>query len=723
MASHRQPSRGDQPLIKYRWTQHKVASFEPADSCHEEDVSTLFDTHKHCSKKSGPKSSELLSTSEFVSAVGQIWDCASRPLSFFLPKANLEHYNRDCQKENILCYSGGGKKGKASTADSKYFHVDMKSASCSPDMMNLNFEYLKVTQKISLFEPCGEHDRHSLFWRYLRGGTDMPEESWKGKGLASLGISFDLRNIYGWISEKPLLGLKNPVNVNQIEKETPSEICISRVATNSANKLEVESDDCNISFIKCKDYPLVGTAKFVENEWTSATSLYSEYSLRTIGNIVEDGAVSGTLSSSLYSDYYIAFLALGNCAFEKCQNKTEEGDIVENGKRQIKELVLEDEQKKEICPLLRDPPHYALAKQEHAFAGALAGTVVSLCLHPIDTFKTVIQSCQADQKSICHIGRLIIADRGVTGLYRGIVSNIASSAPISAVYTFTYESVKGALLPLFPKEYHSFAHCMAGGCASIATSFICTPSECIKQQMQVGSHYPNCWNAMVGIFESGGLPSLYAGWGAVVCRNVPHSIIKFYTYESLKQLMSSQSNARPNTLQTLVCGGLAGSTAALFTTPFDVVKTRLQTQMSGAKSLEPVSMYLKTRLLVAVSDELVTKQIPGSLRQYDGVFHALQQIAKHEGLKGLYRGLTPRLVMYISQGALFFASYELCKSLFSLGVPQLHAQTVQNKQNMEDDLTSLLSSPPPSSQSPKAAQVTFIMSQEHMSRVISSPKA
>lgn len=37
------------------------------------------------------------------------------------------------------------------------------------------------------------------------------------------------------------------------------------------------------------------------------------------------------------------------------------------------------------------------------------------------------------------------------GLYRGIASNIASSAPISAVYTFTYESVKSALLPLLPK--------------------------------------------------------------------------------------------------------------------------------------------------------------------------------------------------------------------------------------------------------------------------------
>lgn len=40
---------------------------------------------------------------------------------------------------------------------------------------------------------------------------------------------------------------------------------------------------------------------------------------------------------------------------------------------------------------------------------------------------------------------------GVAGLYRGIASNIASSAPISAVYTFTYESVKGSLLPFLPK--------------------------------------------------------------------------------------------------------------------------------------------------------------------------------------------------------------------------------------------------------------------------------
>lgn len=81
------------------------------------------------------------------------------------------------------------------------------------------------------------------------------------------------------------------------------------------------------------------------------------------------------------------------------------------------------------------------------------------------------------------------------------------------------------------------------------------------------------------------------------------------------------------------CGGFAGSTAALFTTPFDVVKTRVQLQ-----ALSPV-------------------------RKYEGVRHALTQIFQEEGLRGLYRGLTPRLVMYVSQGALFFTSYEFLKTI------------------------------------------------------------
>ncbi|KAK1618704.1 hypothetical protein QYE76_024221 [Lolium multiflorum] len=280
--------------------------------------------------------------------------------------------------------------------------------------------------------------------------------------------------------------------------------------------------------------------------------------------------------------------------------------------------------------------HGAITANKHAVAGAVAGTVVSISLHPVDTVKTIIQANSSGQNSFYHILRRTLVERGVLGLYGGLASKVACSAPISAIYTLTYEIVKGALLPTLPKDYHSVAHCAAGGCSSIATSFVFTPSECIKQQMQVGSQYQNCWKALVGCLRRGGITSLYAGWGAVLCRNIPHSIVKFYAYESLKQILlnaSPANNAKLDSGQTLFCGGFAGSTAALITTPFDVVKTRVQLQ-----ALSPV-------------------------RKYEGVRHALTQIFQQEGLRGLYRGLTPRLVMYVSQGALFFTSYEFLKTI------------------------------------------------------------
>jgi len=264
---------------------------------------------------------------------------------------------------------------------------------------------------------------------------------------------------------------------------------------------------------------------------------------------------------------------------------------------------------------------------------------VSVCLHPIDTIKVMVQA-EAGNRSLPVVLGNFIKKRGVGSLYSGLSTNLTTSAPISAIYTSTYEAVKERLLPTMPADKKWVAHCIAGGCASVATSFVYTPSACIQQRLQVGQ-YKSPIAAGLGIIRKEGLGTLYGGWTAVLCRNVPQSVIKFLTYEQLKNAARRVNGGEePSTAQTLLIGGISGSTAAFVTTPFDVIKTRLQTQAA----------------------------VPGQGVQYKGVLQTLKGITKTEGISGLYRGVTPRLFIYVSQGAIFFASYEVMKRVIHLRI-------------------------------------------------------
>lgn len=579
----------DQHSIKYSWIQHGGVSSKVHLARVDSSPSISNNENKQCYRNSQPKFTELLTTPQLLSAVRQLWDSASRPLSLLLPKENVNQDNADkgFPKDRILSYIHDKRNGVVTSNNTDYFSVNPRASISGSQTVQEKLDFPKVTLKMLILESSyGSQDYiHSLFQRYLKASDENSTANCNEMELGREQISLRSENV-------------------------PSEL--------NCNAKFTEPDNLKTSSLVVKDCISIDT---------SITSLASESDVCNPDVTIRE-------PPSLSNDAVLNKEEVNSPCSVQCQCKNDDNELMEIQRRHLSDRS-DNEPKILIFSANNKKPSHSLAKQEHAFSGALAGICVSCCLHPVDTIKTVTQSCRAEQKSIFYIGKSIVSDRGFPGLYRGITTNIACSAPISAVYTYTYESVKAALLPYLPKEYYSFAHCVGGGCASIATSFIFTPSERIKQQMQVGSHYRNCWDVLVGIIRNGGLSSLYAGWIAVLCRNIPHSMIKFYTYESLKQAMPS-SSIQSHTFQTLVCGGLAGTTAALFTTPFDVIKTRLQTQ------------------------------IPGSRNQYDSVPHALYKISKTEGLKGLYRGLTPRLIMYMSQGSLFFASYEFFKSVFSL---------------------------------------------------------
>jgi solute carrier family 25 folate transporter 32 len=100
--------------------------------------------------------------------------------------------------------------------------------------------------------------------------------------------------------------------------------------------------------------------------------------------------------------------------------------------------------------------------------------------------------------------------------------------------------------------------------------------------------------------------------------------------------MPSPSSTPANTIrQTLtpnsknaVAGACAGILTSLITCPLDVVKTRLQAQIS---SLEAVRGGLGVPT--------------GAL--YKGITSSLRRIWTEEGIRGLYRGLGPVMVGYL----------------------------------------------------------------------------
>jgi hypothetical protein len=93
--------------------------------------------------------------------------------------------------------------------------------------------------------------------------------------------------------------------------------------------------------------------------------------------------------------------------------------------------------------------------------------------------------------------------------------------------------------------------------SQVATSVVYTPSECMKQRMQVQAH-ASTWSALKAILKADGPAGLYRGWTAVLARNIPQSAIKFFTFEQLKWLLLSSGGAAA-AVGELRCARVRGS--------------------------------------------------------------------------------------------------------------------------------------------------------------------
>ena len=67
----------------------------------------------------------------------------------------------------------------------------------------------------------------------------------------------------------------------------------------------------------------------------------------------------------------------------------------------------------------------------------MAGTLVSLCLHPVDTVKTVLQMNRGGKRQIHGVIADIVKRGGVRALYGGIIAFFFNDSATSEIYTWS----------------------------------------------------------------------------------------------------------------------------------------------------------------------------------------------------------------------------------------------------------------------------------------------
>ena len=130
-------------------------------------------------------------------------------------------------------------------------------------------------------------------------------------------------------------------------------------------------------------------------------------------------------------------------------------------------------------------------------------------------------------------------------------------------------------------------------------------------------------------------------------------MIYFPTYNHLKKGMFGESQTKQlGVLQLLTAGAIAGMPAAYFTTPADVIKTRLQVEARKGEAT------------------------------YTGLVNCAKTIFKEEGFKAFFKGGPARVLRSSPQFGFTLAAYEV----LSKALPMPGSEQAEANRNMSSSL-------------------------------------
>ena len=222
-------------------------------------------------------------------------------------------------------------------------------------------------------------------------------------------------------------------------------------------------------------------------------------------------------------------------------------------------------------------------------------------------------------------------------------------------------------------------HALASSTAELVSCFILTPAEVLKQNAQMVTKSSNTASSiknnatLMTLQKFKTQPSqLWRGYTALAARNLPFTAIQFPLFEHLRSTIYSYRK-RHNTFSgtlletgtvTAIAAGLAGSLAAVITTPIDVIKTRIMLSASSPSSADASSPpHQQISPQTQESKKLVMgldghAQLAARRSGRAGGYAVGKEVFHTEGLKGLFRGGLLRSVWTAAGSGLYLGTYE-----------------------------------------------------------------
>ena len=281
------------------------------------------------------------------------------------------------------------------------------------------------------------------------------------------------------------------------------------------------------------------------------------------------------------------------------------------------------------------------------FSGAMGGALSRTIVAPLDRAITMMQADSGKLKATTAF-KQILSKEGPVGLWKGNFPNVVKIIPRSALQFAVFANVKDFFLLRHkpnadgssPGGLSVGERLAAGSVAGVVATVMTYPLDLLRAQMQLnGGGFASTFNA---VMKTSGPIGLYKGLTPTLGADVVGNGLGFFLYDTYVEKYKQIFGKKAGSIERGFIGGLTGCTCLTLTFPLEVVMTRMRVQGTGGRPI-----------------------------LYKNAIDCMVQIAKAEGMGGLYKGAVATYVKVLPQ--VFVVYFTVSAANKALGVGGLRA--------------------------------------------------